>query len=126
MKIKQKETKVLLDQVSANFKTFTSFKATFTMLMESPATNMKEQYTGDMTAQGDKFKLVLNGKAAKEIYNNGTTLWTYFPGEEVTISDVEEDENGLLSARAGGPDCRAGTSRHHSDRFVPEIPASAG
>lgn len=95
--VKQKEAKILLDEVSTKFKSLNSFHAIFTMLMESPATNMKEEYSGEITAQGDKFKLLLKGNDPKEIYNNGTTIWTYFPGEEVTISDVEEGENGLLS-----------------------------
>lgn len=95
--VKQKEAKILLDEVSTKFKALNSFHANFTMLMESPATDMKEEYSGEITAQGDKFKLLIKGNDPKEIYNNGTTIWTYFPEEEVTISDVEEGENGLLS-----------------------------
>ncbi len=94
--VRQKEAKLLLDQVSTKFKSLKSYSASFSLLMESPAIG-EETTLGSIIGQGDKFKIILKGEDPKEMYNNGSTIWTYFPGEEVTISDAEDDDNEMFT-----------------------------
>lgn len=95
--VKQLEAKKLLDEVSAKFKSLNSYRASFSLLMESSAIDVNETTLGDIIGQGDKFKLELKGEDPKEMYNNGSTIWTYFPDEEVTISDAEDEENEMFT-----------------------------
>ncbi|MCP4521141.1 MAG: outer membrane lipoprotein carrier protein LolA [Cytophagales bacterium] len=95
--VKQKEARQILDEMSVKLKALNSFKVEFETVMSSPVTKMEETIKGRMIVQGNKYKLLIGGPEPKEIYNNGTTIWTLFPGEEVTISDVDEEDNSMLS-----------------------------
>lgn len=91
--IKDPEAKKVLDKASEKFQTFKSFKADFEFLMESTATGMSEEYTGEVTVKGDKY-FIKTGDG-KETYNNGESVWTYYVEDnEVTVFEYDaEDDN---------------------------------
>jgi outer membrane lipoprotein-sorting protein len=79
----------ILDELSKKYKTYKSFKADFSYVMESPAAGKNETINGEIYVKSDKFKLNLGGQ---EIFNDGKTVWTFLKEEnEVTISDYEPD-----------------------------------
>lgn len=79
----------ILNEVSKKYKSYKSFKADFSYVMESPAAGKNETINGEIYVKGEKFKLNLG---AQEIYNNGTTVWTYLKDQdEVNISNYEPD-----------------------------------
>lgn len=79
----------ILDEMSKKYKSFKSFKADFSYVMESPSAGKPETITGEIFVKSEKFKLNLG---SQEIYNNGTTVWTYLKEEnEVNISNYEPD-----------------------------------
>lgn len=90
---KDPEAKKVLEKASEKFKTFKSFKANFEFLMESTATGMREEYTGEVTVKGNKY-FIKTGDG-KETYNNGVTVWSYYVADnQATMFDYDaEDDN---------------------------------
>lgn len=83
----------ILDAMSKKYKEMSSFKAKFSYTLENEAKKMKESAEGEITVKGSKFKLKVGDQ---EIYNNGTTVWTYMKGtNEVNISSYEPEEDDL-------------------------------
>jgi len=79
----------ILDEISKKYKSFKSFRADFSYIMESPSAGKNETITGEIYVKADKFKLILG---SQEILNNGTTVWTYLKDEnEVNVSKYEPD-----------------------------------
>lgn len=79
----------ILNEVSKKYKSYKTFKADFSYVLESPAAGKNETITGEIYVKGEKFRLNLG---SQEIYNNGSTVWTYLKEEnEVTISNYEPD-----------------------------------
>jgi outer membrane lipoprotein carrier protein len=82
----------ILDAMSKKYKEMASFKAKFTYTLENTAAKTKESSEGDIIVKGSKFHLKM---VNQEIYNNGTTVWTYIKeGNDVNITnnDPEDDE----------------------------------
>lgn len=78
-----------LDEMSKKYKEMAGFKATFTYDVENTSHKLKESGKGDIAVKGSKYKLKL---ADQEIFNNGTTVWTYIKSNnEVNITDYEPD-----------------------------------
>lgn len=91
---KDPEAKKVLDAASEKFKTFKSFKSKFHYVMESKATGMNEEYSGEVTVKGEKF-LIKTGDG-KETYNNGKNVWTYYLDDnEVTIFTYDPDDDNM-------------------------------
>ena len=91
---KDPEAKKVLDAASEKFKAFKSFKSSFHYIMESKATGMNEEYTGEVTVKGEKF-LIKTGDG-KETYNNGKNVWTYYLDDnEVTIFTYDPDDDNM-------------------------------
>lgn len=91
----QQDAKALeiLDKMSAKYKAMTGFRTTFTYTLESPASKINENYEGDITVKGNKYRLKMGGQ---EIINNGTTVWTYLKeSNEVNISNYEPEEGEI-------------------------------
>ena len=87
----QKDPKAeqLLNDMSKKYKAYKAFKAEFSYVMESATGGKPETIKGDIFVKGDKFRLNLG---EQEIYNNGTTVWTYLKdANEVNISNYEPD-----------------------------------
>jgi outer membrane lipoprotein carrier protein len=80
----------ILDQMSAKYKSIKAFKATFAQTLENDKAKVKENMTGDITVEGNKFRLKMAGQ---EVVNNGTTVYTYLKEEnEVNVSNYEPEE----------------------------------
>lgn len=82
----------ILDEMSNKFKTYGSFKASFTYTLKNETAKINEIAEGELTVKGGKYRLKL---PKQEIINNGTTVWTYMKdANEVNIStyDPADDE----------------------------------
>ena len=91
---KDPEAKKVLDAASEKFKAYKSFKSKFHFVMESKATGMNEEYSGDVTVKGEKF-LIKTGDG-KETYNNGKNVWTFYVDDnEVTIFTYDPDDDNM-------------------------------
>jgi outer membrane lipoprotein carrier protein len=89
----QQKALSILDAMSKKYKELSSFKAKFTYSMENQATGSKETAKGEITVKGTKFYLKM---ANQEIYNNGSTVWTYMKdANEVNITNNDPDEDEL-------------------------------
>jgi len=84
----------ILDAMSKKYKDMGAFKAKFSYSLENDNTKMKESSEGEIIVKGQKFHLKLPGQ---EIFNNGTTVWTYMKegAGEVTISTPDTDEDAM-------------------------------
>ncbi len=83
----------ILDDMSNKYQSLTAYKVNFVSKMENRVENISEQYGGEITVKGDKFKLVIGDQ---EVYNNGETVWTYFKDvNEVNIDNVNPDDGEL-------------------------------
>ncbi|MBL0232966.1 MAG: outer membrane lipoprotein carrier protein LolA [Chitinophagaceae bacterium] len=79
--------KVILDAVSAKFKTFTTVSASFSYKVENAAGKALSTKTGTIQMKGTKYKVVFSGQ---EIFCNGVTVWNYDKGaNEVTINKLD-------------------------------------
>ncbi len=86
------KAQTILDAMSKKYKDMSSFKAKFSFTLDNPQAKVKETSEGDIVVKGAKFHLKLGNQ---EIYNNGSTVWTYIKdANEVNITDYapEEDE----------------------------------
>jgi chaperone LolA len=83
----------ILDAMSEKYKAVPAFRASFTYTLESPGSNLKENYSGDITVKNGKFHLKMG---EQEVINNGTTVWTYLKeSNEVNISDYQPEEDAI-------------------------------
>jgi outer membrane lipoprotein-sorting protein len=76
-----------LEAMSKKYKAIPTFEASLTSSLTNEAEGVKDEFKGKITVKGEKFKLSLD---EQEIYNNGTTVWTYLPAaKEVNIDNYE-------------------------------------
>ncbi|MEP7278136.1 MAG: outer membrane lipoprotein carrier protein LolA [Bacteroidota bacterium] len=79
--------KKILDGVSAKFKTYKAVQAVFTLQVEDGKGKLQGNQKGTVYMKGKKYRLSLEGKESKEIFSDGTTVWTYDKStNEVTIT----------------------------------------
>ncbi len=84
------KAKKVLDEMSAKYQAIPSFKAKISQHLENEEENIDEKFSGEITVRGDMFKLIMAGQ---EIYNNGTTVWTYLDEvNEVNIDNYDPEE----------------------------------
>jgi outer membrane lipoprotein carrier protein len=87
----------ILDAMSKKYKEMPSFKAKFSFTLDNPQAKVRETTEGDIEVKGAKFHLKMGNQ---EIYNNGTTVWTYLKDvNEVNISNYEPDENEVTPTK---------------------------
>ncbi|MFN3315740.1 MAG: LolA family protein [Raineya sp.] len=85
--------KQILVDVENKFKSAKALQADFTYEMRNEVNKTKEEVKGTFVMKKNKFKLKL---ADQEIYNNGTTVWTYLKdANEVNISDYSPDNEDI-------------------------------
>ncbi|MEO6610587.1 MAG: outer membrane lipoprotein carrier protein LolA [Chitinophagaceae bacterium] len=86
--------KVILDGVSAKFKTFKTVQAGFSYKVESAAGKTLSSKTGTILMKGTKYRVSFSGQ---EIFCNGTTVWNYDKAaNEVTISKLDAS-SGMIT-----------------------------
>lgn len=88
-----KRAGAILDAMSNNFKTMTSFRVAFTYLTEGAGA--RESLKGDATIKGTKFRLKMAGQ---EIFNDGKIQTTYIKeSNEANISDFDPADAAELN-----------------------------
>lgn len=86
--------KVILDAVSAKFKTFSTVNAGFTYKVENASGKVLSSKNGTIRMKGTKYHVVFSGQ---EIFCNGVTVWNYDKGaNEVTISNLDAS-SGMIT-----------------------------
>ncbi|MTI31034.1 LolA family protein [Xanthovirga aplysinae] len=90
----QKDSQALdiLEAMSAKYKSIPAFSANISYSLVNDTLDIDEEMNGNITVKDNMYHLDMGGQ---EIFNNGTTIWTYLKDEnEVNISefDPEEDE----------------------------------
>jgi outer membrane lipoprotein carrier protein len=86
-----------LKQMSETHKKMNTYVASFSCHIHSEAENIDESFMGKMTVKGNKYRLQMADW--QEIYNNGSTVWTYIKTkktgkgvkDEVTITNYEPE-----------------------------------
>ena len=77
----------ILEAMSKKYKTIPSFEATISYTLTNETEKINEEVKGKITVKGDKYRLALK---EQEVFNNGTTVWTYLPEEkEVNIDTFD-------------------------------------
>lgn len=81
----------ILDAMSNKYKSISSFQANLSYNMTNKTEGINESYKGKISVKGDMYRLEMQDQ---EIYNDGTTVWTYLPNldePEVTIDNNNPD-----------------------------------
>lgn len=87
------KAKVILDQVSAKFKTYKSLAANFSYQIKNKAGKVMATKKGTVQMKGDRYAINLGGNT---IISDGTTVWNYDPAaKEVTVNSVSSSENTI-------------------------------
>lgn len=82
-----------LDEMSQKYKSYTSFEANISATLVNDVDKIHEEFKGKITVKGDKFRLTL---PEQEVFNNGTTIWTYLPdAKEVNIDNYDPDSEDI-------------------------------
>lgn len=90
-----KKAEVILDAMSAKYKSMKAFNANFTYGVEGANQKLTNVFTGNVTVKGNKFRLKTAGQ---EIFNNGKDLYTYVKEtNEVNISDFNPNDDSDFS-----------------------------
>jgi outer membrane lipoprotein-sorting protein len=87
----------ILNQMNKVHKNMGTYKAVFTYKIHSEVENIDETLQGSIVVKQNKYVLKIGD--IQEIYNNGTTVWTYIKSKkansknkgEVTITNYEPD-----------------------------------
>jgi outer membrane lipoprotein-sorting protein len=86
--------KIILDGVSAKFKTFSTVTAGFSYKVENAAGKQLSAKNGTLQMKGMKYHVSFSGQ---EIFCNGTTVWNYDKAaNEVTISKLDAS-SGMIT-----------------------------
>lgn len=92
--------KEILDEVSKKTRSCKTIAADFTFSMENKEMDIYEKNDGSIYLKGQKYMLELPGVGMK-VYSDGETLWNYMEdGNQVTISNVEDNESDLMDPGA--------------------------
>jgi len=87
------KAKKLLDEVSAKVNSYENIQIDFKYELNNKEANTRQESKGNVTLEGDKY--LLNFLGFTKIYDT-KKVYTIVPAnEEVTISDLEDDETGL-------------------------------
>jgi outer membrane lipoprotein-sorting protein len=90
------KAKEILDAMSNKYKSISSFQADLSYTMTNKTEGIDESYHGKIAVKGDMYRLMMQDQ---EIYNDGTTIWTFLPNldePEVTI-DNNNPEGGDIT-----------------------------
>lgn len=88
------KAKVILDDVSAKTKSYTSIKAEFSFITEKKD-KTKDTQNGKVQIKGSKYKLEIPGH---EIYCDGKTVWDFIKdANEVQVKDMETGNDEAIN-----------------------------
>ena len=87
------EALAVLDAMSAKYKSFSAFKATFNQKLTNKQAGLDETRTGSIIVKGSKYGLVINEFQA---FNNGKIITTFNEDlMEVNLSNYEPSEESI-------------------------------
>jgi len=87
------EAKVILDNVSAKFKTYKTVTANFTLSITDAAGKIEGVKKGTLYMKGSKYRVNISGQ---EIYSDGDNIWTYDQSaNEVQITKFDPTANTI-------------------------------
>jgi outer membrane lipoprotein-sorting protein len=90
-----KKAKTLLDQVTANVKSYSNYTIDFKYSLNNTKENINQDSKGNVTVEGNKY--VLNFMGVSKIYD-GKKTYTIIPeDEEVTISRYSDDDEKAIT-----------------------------
>jgi len=83
----------VLEAMSKKYKAISSFEANLTSSLVNESAGVKDEFKGKITVKGDKYRLEL---PEQQVYNNGTTIWTYLPEQkEVNVDNFDPKSDDL-------------------------------
>jgi len=83
----------VLEAMSKKYKTITAFEVNLTSTLINESAGVKDEFKGKVTVKGDKYRLELQDQ---QLYNNGTTVWTYLPAnKEVNVDNFDPKSDDL-------------------------------
>jgi len=86
--------KKILDAVSAKLKTLKGITANFYYTTKDRNNSLKGSVKGQISIKGEQYYLK---QGSTEIFCNGSKVWNYNGEDEVTVADVENDDEKMLS-----------------------------
>ena len=87
------DAKVILDKVSATFKTYKTVTANFTLTITNSGNKVEGSKSGVVYIKGSKYRVNISGQ---EIYSDGDNIWTYDKSaNEVQISKFDASSNTI-------------------------------
>lgn len=87
------DAKVILDKVSAKFKTYKTVKADFTLSITNADGKVEGSKKGVVYMQGSKYRVNISGQ---EIYSDGDNIWTYDKSaNEVQLTKFDPSSNTI-------------------------------
>jgi outer membrane lipoprotein-sorting protein len=87
------EAKVILDNVSAKFKTYKSVTANFTLTIADGNNKVQGTKKGIVYIQGSRYRVSISDQ---EIYSDGDNIWTYDKSaNEVQLTKFDPDANTI-------------------------------
>lgn len=90
------KAKGILEKVSEKARSFKSLAADFTFSMENKEMEIDEKNEGTIKMKGQKYVVELPNLGAK-VFCDGATIWHYMKdGNQVTISDMDNESSELM------------------------------
>ena len=87
----------VLDAMSAKYKKIPAYSADISYSLINETDGINEEFQGEITVKGDKYKLELDEQV---VINDGTTFWTYLPDvNEVNIDNYDPDEDEISPSK---------------------------
>ena len=92
------KAKEILDKVSENTRSFKTISADFSFSMQNKELEIDEKNEGSIKLKGQKYCVNLpDVNGGIKVFSDGNTLWNYMAnGNQVTISDLEEESSDLM------------------------------
>lgn len=88
-----KKAQTILNEVSAQTKSYKTVRIEFTYQMENTAQKINDSYKGVLVSKGDKYKLTISGQ---DVISDGKTVWTFLKdANEVQVNSVGDNEEAI-------------------------------
>lgn len=89
------KAKKILNDLSADIKSYALIKIDFTSKIENKANNTNESKDGTIWLKGEKYRLEITGQT---VICDGKTVWTYIKeANEVQINTIQPDEDAITN-----------------------------
>jgi outer membrane lipoprotein-sorting protein len=86
--------KKILDEVSAKLKTLKGVSANFSYTTKDRNGSVKGTVKGKIEIKNDEYYIK---QGTTEIFCNGSKVWNYNGEDEVTVADIDQDDERMLS-----------------------------